>query len=111
MAIQTLKVYKTEKAKRGTNITSEFKLFDDDVVNGRIRVTDSDCEVYWIDVSDWVVTPTEISIVAEPVVINHIVKWGENVEQIARQYDVDCGKLYERYPNKLAAGMTITIEK
>lgn len=54
MALKTLKVYKTEKSKRTTEVTSEFKLFDDDVVNGRIRVVDTECNIYWINVSDWV---------------------------------------------------------
>ena len=54
MAVKTLKVYKTEKSKRSTEVTSVFKLFDDDVVNGRIRVFDTDRNIYWINVSDWV---------------------------------------------------------
>jgi hypothetical protein len=112
MSIKTLKVYKTDKSKRGTNVTSEFKLFDDNVVNGRIRVTDSECELYWINVSDWVTVPMEVvEPTPEPTIIKHTVRWGENIEQIARQYDVDCGRLYAQYPNKLAAGMTITIVK
>ena len=53
MERQTLKVYKTETAKRGTEVTSDFILFDEDVVNGRIRVIAEDGEIYWVLENDW----------------------------------------------------------
>ena len=106
MVVKELTVYKTDKSKRGTLITASFEIVNSNEVNGRVQIRTDSGTIYWANSSD-----IDKCRVNERTVIEHTVKWGENIDQICRMYGADYNQLYAQYPNKLAAGMKIHIVK
>lgn len=106
MAVKELTVYKTDRSKRGTIIKSSFEIVNSNEINGRVQIRTDNGTIYWANSND--IDKCEVN---ERAVIEHVVKWGENIDHICRLYDADYSVLCAQYPNKLAAGMKVYIVK